>query len=208
MEEAIAITLGDDTTSFLVAVQQALHPLLWNKSGSLAIKPEMYYQVFSEVEIYIKGKDRIDLIESLPDCQIDIFGSSIDGLGWTDYFQNRSNITVHPPVPYTEALEIMKQSKIVLNSCITAAACGAVCVTNRNNYLTEQFVDEEEMIFYSRKDLSKLQPAVKKLLNDENRRLTVAKKGREVVMAHHTWDHRVRDLLKALPPILEKLQSH
>jgi len=218
MENAVALTLGDDTTSFLLAVQQALHPLLWNKAGALAIQPEIYYQIFAEIELYIKGRDRIDLIEALPECQIHLFGSSVDTIGWAEHFGRRPNITVHPAVPYAQALEVMKQSKLVLSSCIknkagaherifTAAACGAVCVTNENEYLNEQFSNGHEMLFYSRDKLDKLQPAVQDLLKNETQRLAMAEKGRNAVMSHHTWDHRVMHLIDAITPMIQSIKS-
>lgn len=218
MEKALEDTLGDDTTSFLVAVPRALHPLLWTKKGTLAINPETYYKIFSEIELYIKGRDRIDLIESLPDLPIDLFGSSVDTIGWADYFKNRPNIRVHSPVPYEQVLEIMKQSKIVLNSCIknkagaherifSAAACGAVCVTNENEYLKEQFSNGTEMIFYSRNKFECLQPIVQSLLENETQRLTIAAQGRQAVMTNHTWDNRVAHLLKTIPPMIEYIRS-
>jgi hypothetical protein len=219
MEKAIVETMGDDTTSFLLAVTQALYPLLWTNGGTLAIKPETYYLIFAEIELYIKGRDRIDLIESLPDCRIDIFGSSIDSLSWAEYFKGHPNITVHPAVSYTQALEVMKQSKIVLNSSIknkagaherifSAAACGAVCVTNENEYLNEQFSNGQEMIFYNRKKLNKLQGTIQSLLKNENHRLTIAKKGRDAVMSHHTWDHRVTTLIEAITPMIRKIKKY
>lgn len=217
MEEAIEASLGDDTTPFILAVQQALHPLLHTASGALAIPSEMYYRIYAEVEIYIKGRDRLDLLAALPECQVHIFGSSIDERGWQEHFKGHPHIIVHPAVSYEQALQVMQQSKIVLNSCIknktgaherifSAAACGAVCVTNENEFLKAYFQGGQDMLFYRRQELEKLAPAITRLLEDEPHRAAVAQKGRDIVMSHHTWDHRVRHLLNTIPPMIKRMR--
>ena len=71
-------------------------------------------------------------------------------MDWKKYFEKQSNIIVHDAVPYAESLEIMKQSKIVLNSSIknkfgaherifAGLASGALVLTNENIYLKEYF---------------------------------------------------------------------
>ena len=41
------------------------------------------------------------------------------------------------------------------------------------------------------------------ILSDEPKRQKSAFIGQEIVLKHHTWDERVKCLLKELPPILE-----
>ena len=45
------------------------------------------------------------------------------------------------------------------------------------------------------------------LLNDEPKRLAIAKRGREIVMHQHTWDNRAATLLKELDPLLKKVKA-
>ena len=43
-------------------------------------------------------------------------------------------------------------------------------------------------------------------LNNEKQRAEIAANGRELVMRDHTWDVRVDQLLKELPPILKQIR--
>lgn len=193
MEEAASVCLENNKISFMTVLLKYFDPA----------KDQ---QVFEAVEIYVKGVDRLKLLHSFPDCQIHVFGAGLEGEEWKKILKNEVNFIVHSPVSYLQALEIMKQSKIVLNSSIknkrgahervfTAAACGAVVITNDNSWMREQFRDEKELILYNNQDLTKCSKLVKSLLENEDKRRSIAEEGRKHVMAGHTWDHRVRHLL-------------
>jgi glycosyltransferase involved in cell wall biosynthesis len=204
MEEAVAITLNDEKTSYIAALKQTLNLYINNN-----IEAAMLKAIVSEVELYIKGRDKLDLLRSITDCEVHVFGNSIDLIGWKEVCQNQSNIIVHPAVPFLEALEIMKRSKILLNSSIknkqgaherifSGSAAGAVVVTNDNIYMRQHFEDEKEIILYRRAGLDTLNDRIHLLLDNEQRRLEISRQARAKVMNHHTWDHRVAQLLKIL----------
>lgn len=197
MEQAAEITLSDETTSFISALKQLL--------GEYPQDISLLQSIFSEVELYIKGRDKLDLLRSITDYPVHVFGSSIDHRDWKEFSSN-SNIVVHPPVSFLEALEIMKRSKILLNSSIknkrgaherifSGSAAGAIVVTNDNTYMRQHFIDNQEVLLYRRTAFKELNDRVIHLLNDDARRSEMSKQARAKILAHHTWDHRITQLL-------------
>lgn len=213
MEKSIEATLADTTTSFITHFLNELILM-----GPEKAQESNVVNAFQEIELYIKGQDRVDLINAIKDHEVHLFGNSLDTVDWKSYFKGKSNIVIHPSVSYIEAMTILKQSKIVLNSSIknkqgaherifSGAASGAVVVTNDNAYMQENFVDNEELLLYRRSDFAGLNDRVNELLSNDVKRKSIADAGRQNVMQHHTWDHRVADLLPKIIPIIEKMKE-
>jgi spore maturation protein CgeB len=112
----------------------------------------------------------------------------------------------------------MKHSQIVLNSCpwisyggheriFSGLACGALVITNENPFLHEEFKDGESIAFYQHGRWDKANHRVNEYLENVAKRNQVVKKGREIVMSRHTWDHRAAKLLKELPALLKKVKA-
>ncbi len=110
----------------------------------------------------------------------------------------------------------MKKSKIVLNSSPTikngaherifaGLACGAAVVATENIYVKELFGETKGVSFYRPNHWDKVNEQVQALLSNETDRETAVHKGRELVMHHHTWDHRAKKLIKELSKILKIL---
>jgi len=169
----------------------------------------------TDIELYLRGKERVDLLKAIKDVKIDIFGSGTKE-EWKKYLGERPEVTIHDPVEYEEVLQIMKQSKIVLSSCswikyggheriFSGFACGAMVVIGENAYLKKFFKEGESIAYYNAKTISGIGETVKKYLADEGLRERVAAEGRRIVMGAHTWRHRAEQLLREVPPLLEKI---
>lgn len=215
MEEAAEISLNDPSLPYYQAFVQALDKQLYKKES---IDPQKidFISVLDDLETYICGKDRIELVKNITDAKVDIFGSS-EGSGWKKYLGNQKNITIHDPVPFEQALEIMKHSKILLNSSpwihfgaheriFAGLASGALVIANKNDFLAEHFKEGESFVFYQPMHWDKANHRVNEYLENDNKRDDVAAKGREIVMKSHTWDQRAATLIKELPPILKTLR--
>lgn len=85
------------------------------------------------IEYALKSKRKIDIFEN----------------GWNLY-EYKNEVNLHKEITYNKAIEVMANSKIVLNNMplffngsherkFTSMQCGAVCITNNNQYLNNIF---------------------------------------------------------------------
>jgi spore maturation protein CgeB len=210
MEEAIELTFSDQETSFIEAFRMTIN-YHRKESGDLGVFN--YFEIFHELEMYLKGKERMELLQSIQDAEIHVFGSSSGEKNWKTQCKNRPNIVVHDSVSYDESLEIMKKSKIILNSSLknkngaherifNGLAAGALVLTGENIYLREYFKDEENILFYRFSEAKQINQKINDYLAHESKRKEVVAHGREIVMKHHTWDQRVETLFEDIKPIL------
>jgi glycosyltransferase involved in cell wall biosynthesis len=215
MEEAAETALADLAIPYYQAFAAAIDKQVSKQSG---IDPQKidFVNVLDEIEMYIRGKDRVELVKAIKDAKVDIFGSADGVKGWGKYLGKKSNVKIHDPVPFEQALSIMKHSKIVLNSCpwinngtheriLAGLACGACVITNENQYLRNEFVEGQSIVFYEHKRLDKANHRVNEYLANEAKRHQVAESGRALVMKNDTWDQRAATLIKELPAFLEKM---
>lgn len=216
MDETVENSLKNISKPYYQVFVEALDKQVQQQSG---IDPQTidFIEILDEIEMYIRGKDRVELIRAIKDAKVDVFGSGDDSGGWDKYVGDMPNVVLHDPVPFEQALAIMKHSKIVLNSCpwisyggheriFSGLACGALVITNENAYLKEQFKDGESIVFYQHGNWEKANHRVNEYLEDAAKRDLIAKNGRNVVMSHHTWDHRAAQLVKELPGLLKSLE--
>lgn len=219
LNNAAEMALSDAAISYFQAFVQVVNEQAGTKEAVDPTKID-YIEILDELELFIRGKDRYNLIKAIKDAKVDIFGSGRETKGWSQYLGDQCpNITIHDPVPYEEALNIMKQSKIVLNSTphirnggherlFAAMACGSLVITNENIYLNQQnFIDGEHLAFYQYNQWEEVNERVNAYLSNENQWRAITEKAREKVMNGHTWDHRVVDLLEQLPGMLKEINK-
>jgi spore maturation protein CgeB len=165
--------------------------------------------------MYIRGKDRFDLISAI-DHPIHIIGSGSEI--WRKYLPKTHSHIIHAAVSYEEALNVMKQAKIVLNSCawikngtheriLAAIASGAAVITSENIYMRENFVHEKDILFYQHRDLLAVNSLIAKALIDHSWRLKIVENGRHNIAENHTWDVRAITLINELQRILPEFSS-
>ena len=217
IEEASAIVLNDtaisSTEAFVAALDQQV------KSGA-AIDPKSinFIEVLDDLDMYIKGKGRIDLLRAIEETPVALYGAAAETATWSDYLSDRPNITIHDPVPFAQVLDLMAQSKIVLNNSpwvkggaherlLSTMASGALAFTDRNGYLDEYFEDEKELVFYDHNALDQVEELLADWLFDDDKRRSVTAAGKVQVAQQHTWDHRAAQLLKELKPLLALMKN-
>lgn len=215
MNRAVEKTFSDQQTSFTEATFNELN-LMYLKHPELKTYSVDVYAILCDIELYIKGKERIDMLKAIHSTPIHIFGHTTDVNDWKKYADSQNHLIIHEPVPYEKSLEIMQQSKIVLNCSIknkygaherifAGLAAGALVLTNENPYLAQYFSHDIDIAFYQFNQLSKVDTMIKEYLSDGSRREQIVQNGREVVMTYHTWDARVKTLESELPAILENM---
>lgn len=195
----------------------------WNLS-TLPHNGVDFLTLFYYLDYYTRGKDRMDLIRSIKDVKVHVFGemsTDVAGsiLGWPQYLDSQNNVVLHPSVSYQESLNILKRSKICLNSMpffkngsheriFAGLACGSLPMTTANLYIQEQFKEGESILFYENKKMSEINGKINFYLKNEENRKQAVQKGQEIVKKHHTWDNRADQLLEQLPTILKKINLH
>lgn len=206
MDDAIEVTYSDDHTSFIQAFSNAYKNRLGLKENPKKIGYDLALPLML-LERYLKGRERVELVKSITDAKVLLLNGHTQGQsGWEKVIgDDQDNITLHEPVSYYDGIELMKRSKIVLNSfsknkegahdrVFNSLACGALCLTNENIFLKESFADEKNILFYQPSKLEEVNAKLNKYLRDDDLRKGVAAAGRKEVMAHHTWDHRLEAL--------------
>lgn len=207
MDHAVEIVFSNSDISYIDAFQIAFNDFLIH---DMFKKDDQYnlLGIWEQIELYIRGKERVELVKSLPHTKIHIFDSSIDQLNWEGYFQGKHpHLVFHPPVSFEESFDVLKKSKFVINSSphlrdgahervFNALACGAMPIAEANPYMREIF-SEGDLLFYRHPDLKGIEEKLQ-IFSNEEKRQAIVESGRSKVMAAHTWDHRASALMDFL----------
>lgn len=215
IDEAIEITLSDQETPYVQAFVQALDRHV-NRGGTINPQEIEYVSVLDDIDMYVRGYDRIQIIKSIKDAKVDIFGSGDSKDTWKNFLGEQKNVVIHDPVPFERALEIMKDSRILLNSApqiknggheriFAGLMSGALVITNENIFMRENFKNNESIAFYRHNHWDKMNEQINTYLHNEIKRKEIVHKGRELVAKGHTWDHRAAVLLKELPALIKRI---
>lgn len=137
--------------------------------------------------------------------KIDVFGDTWDrysGLG-------KDNLIKHDAVNVDESLEIWGRSKIGLNVMTwhkagmterIANIClsGAVCLSERTEYLDREFNNYEDIVTFNLEHLEKLPDVVRELLANDSLRESIAQNAYIKASKEHIWDNRAESILRGL----------
>lgn len=214
IEEAIELSSSESMAVFS-GVRQAVE----NKGRQFSWDDLMRLNYI--VDAYIRGKDRYELVKSVKEASVLVIGGTIWDYhniplrGWAELLKDMPNVHFKPSVDYEGFLNILRQSKIALNSAphfknsaherfLNSLACGAMPITTENIWVKEHFVDGEELILYHPRHKESLNETVNSLLGNEKKRLEIVEKGRLKVMQKHTWDNRIFQIKSHL----EKVKNH
>ena len=153
----------------------------------LGVKESDLPRYHNEVDRYTRGRDRIELIRSLDDHTIHIWGNG----PWKKYITTQC---IHPPLTFGQTLEVMKESKVVLNSSprfksgaheriFYGVMCGASVYTGENDYINAHLPSVQTYRFGEGAGTT---------FKDWQER---AEQSQKHVLAAHTWDARAATLL-------------
>lgn len=207
LEDAVTKVLTETNTTFVRAL------LLSLVTSGIDPKEVEFDRLANYVDMYSRGIDRLNLIRSITDVPVHVYGDKcwreeqpIED--WNFYLSKQANVTVHPPVSFTEGLKLLQRSKICLNSMpffkqgthervFSAIACGALPLTNLNPYLENEFRNDE-ILFYQSNSLKSVNHQIQETLMDSQARSKKIVEGQAVLLNNHTWDQRVDTLLHDL----------
>lgn len=209
LKEAAKIVLGDQTTPFVKALATTFE-ICMRVEDEANFKDINSIRLLDELEKYVRGVDRAMLIRGIKDAPVHVYGAAEGDSDWAKCLGDvPSNVILNSSVSFVEAHELMKRSKIVLNSCptikagsheriLSGIASGALVITSENPYLKRYFKDGESIVFYQHGHWDEVNEKVNYYLTNEHARRSIVEKGREIVLQHHTWDHRANELIKNL----------
>lgn len=215
LDEAVEITFSDYQKPYLQAFIDTLDKHL--RAGKQIDPRQIDYEIIlDELEAYIGGKNRMDMLKSIEEAQVHVFGTNPEG--WKKHLGSKKNIQVHDPVPFKEALKLMQQAKIILNCTpeikqgmheriLNGLVCGAAVLALETPYLKENFKDGENILLFSNRNWKGLNEKIQIYLKDDSKRAKIVENGRQLVLKEHTWDQRAAMLLKELPPILARIKK-
>ena len=177
------------------------------------------------IKNYVVDKGRfLDILESLADVcrnvvnyyrtkvletiltagiKVDVYGDT-----WDRYCGGgKENLIIHDAVTVDESLKVWGQAKIGLNVMTwhkagmterIANICmsGAVCLTERTDYLDKEFCNYGDIVMFDLKELKKLPDIIKKLLNDARLRSRIAENAYHKAVMNHTWDARAKEIIE------------
>lgn len=213
LENASERSMSNPEISLVEALVAELNEQL-SKNKAVIPSNINFLELLDELETFIRGKDRVEAVKSIKEFKVDVFGAPRQSASWEKYLKG-SKAVVHNPVPYEQALNIMKESKIVLTSCpwsknggdervFAALACGALVISSDNAYLRRHFKEGEDILFYKSGQWSNINDLVQKYVSKPNILEQIAESGKRKAIKEHTWDIRAKDLLGQLSSLLNK----
>lgn len=151
---------------------------------------DRYYRAYKRERILLK------LVEQ--GYIIDYFGK----IPANSLLIDQPNFRSHKEMEYNDLTQVFLQSKVVLNvlpnflkggheRIFKAMACGAVVLSDSNEYITQHFAEDFVEVNMSELDCGKLN----KVLIDDIYRESIVEKNLERIRKYHLWESRVDKLL-------------
>lgn len=130
---------------------------------------------------------------------------TVFGRGWDRCEWEHPNLVYGGEIPPYKILELMQQSKIVLNTMtwfkrgahdriFNGMLAGAVVVSDFSFYLKEHFTNGKELRMFSLKNMEGLVDIVKYLLANPNEAQNMADCGYQAALKSHRWCNRLREV--------------
>ncbi len=130
---------------------------------------------------------------------------TVFGEGWDRCEWESEHVVYGGVIPPGQILELMCQSRIVLNTMtwfkrgahdriFNGMLAGAAVVSDSSEYLLEQFTDGKQISVFSLGDLNGMAERVKELLSDGKSAQRMADCGYQEASRHHRWINRLREV--------------
>lgn len=131
---------------------------------------------------------------------------SVFGKGWENFeCQNTEYLDINSAVNYDTALNIMANTKILVNITPTlnagaherifsSMANGAICFTNKSLYLMDNNLDQE-CVMYSLCELNTLSDMIKLILANPDKATVISEHAKKVVQNNYTWENLAQQIL-------------
>lgn len=207
-EQKIAFILITRMQERNLTLEQALSGFL--KENNLPVSDEEFTLLCLQylwVDYFIRAFYREELLRTLAanGIYVDIYGDK-----WEAFeCENKEYLRLHEPLDFKDSLEVLGNTKISLNSIpsfkaggherlFSSMLCGAVCLTDPNAYLEEQFKDGEQILYYNRDRMQTAADQVLYYLEYQEEAEEISNKAHAAALEKHTWAMRAKELLEIL----------
>lgn len=201
----------------LMSETKGLVPSLFSALMTYGLSPAEidFEKMCRDVDYYVRGRERLELLTSFQATPVDIFGEvQWDVIGRSKNWQkklSKDHIRVHPAIPYEEALGVMARANVCLNSTpffkngsheriLIGGALRSLMVTNRNPFTEKHF--EDSMVLYNWGEIGGLEDRIQAL-----DRSAMTEKAYVKVMGAFTYDHQAETILEQVTPMLAEMQA-
>jgi glycosyltransferase involved in cell wall biosynthesis len=188
-----------------LSIEQSIRACM--KEYDLALEDEHVHQIlllFKRMDSIIRARYREMVVTTLLEAGIAVH---VVGDGWEQLKEMYpQQLTIHSKVSYRESVSLIGNAKISLNVMPwfkrgfhdrigTAMLAGCVCVTDKSEYITEHYDDNQNIVLYDLKKLQELPEKIKMLINSPEQSERIAKQGYIKVKMQDTWDQRAEMFL-------------
>ena len=157
------------------------------------------------VDHEVRTRRRRAFLLALADSGVELH---VCGAGWEPHLHRFKAVTYHGPVDMTRMVELMRQSRLVLNTNgnfgagsherpFSASLAGAATFSDFSRYYADEFIAGENIALFSWLDLAGAMDSLRALSADPERCWRFARFAKQVTLARHTWDRQVADILQA-----------
>ena len=207
LDGLVKAQLGIYGANFLEA---ALTPeiILWMQK--VCMMPQRVHSLESIAWIYanyylakkVTSLERTNIVKQLTESEwhFSLFSgeeitlSGISNCGYVDYYEEAPFIFHHSKINLNISLRSI-YSGIPLRA-FDIMGCGGFLLTNFQADFLEHFVPGEDFIYYE--NINDLMEKVGYYLSNENERLRITRNGYDKVKNHHTYRHRIREMLSVV----------
>lgn len=130
---------------------------------------------------------------------------TVFGAGWDRCEWDSDNLIYGGVIPPEQILELMRQSKIVLNTMtwfkrgahdriFNGMLAKAAVVSDTSEYLEEHFLNRNQMYFFALNEAQKMAETVKDLLEHPHLAQDAAERGYETARGQHMWRNRLNNI--------------
>lgn len=200
-ESTVELLLSNDTLSISEAVEEAMH---YYNFLSFHPKGKTLHFLSKAISFYVRGYRRETLLKQLAEqgLKIHCFGRKSD-------FSKLShpNLMIYDFLGTSDYLEVLNRSKIVINTSpmskyatterlISAMLNGAAVATDINDFLSDNFTEDESFIGFSHLDYRTLVDKLSRLLASTDTLEEIALNGQNAAEKNHTVMHRAQTLIE------------
>lgn len=186
-----------------IPLHQAFQKILSDKGMEYSNYGARLFYFLQLIDKYLRQRRRRDLVLSLKDFNLHLCGN-----GWGRIKNLPEAIRIDANMPYPSVIDKMGQSKLVVTvlplffngsheRVFDAARMGAVPVTDSNQYLSENFTNGEDIIFFegNKPDISEI---MANALMNEDKLNSIATESRSKILKEHLWVHRAAKILETV----------